>query len=328
MFQQIAAFFDSIPFFGSVPFALIAMVVVGSSWCLVGLVMGEAPKKGIEPSLVQLGGATFSIVCSTVIMLVTSAYSTATPLATFLTCLAYFAANVLNFIMLQMMSKAMQCGPNGVIWAIIQSSLVFPFIVGILFFGVEFTVWRGAGIVLLLAALALFGAAKEQGNAPRVRDRYSWRFWAFLSFACMALTQNLSTAPSYFEELRAVSPVLRSIASICGTVTGALLRMGYFHWRGKRVLQDLSALKRFRFWAYVLSLQFFGLLFAYTLLYPGMDAMARAGAGAVSYPLMVGSCIVSFSLYSIFVLHEKAGPVQYAALACCLVGLAGLCIPA
>ena len=28
MFQQIAAFFESIPFFGSVPFALIAMVVV------------------------------------------------------------------------------------------------------------------------------------------------------------------------------------------------------------------------------------------------------------------------------------------------------------
>ena len=47
----------------------------------------------------------------------------------------------------------------------------------------------------------------------------------------------------------------------------------------------------------------------------------------VCYPLMVGSCIVSFSLYSIFGLKEKATKVQIAALVLCMIGLAGLCFP-
>ena len=75
-------------------------------------------------------------------------------------------------------------------------------------------------------------------------------------------------------------------------------------------------------------MQFFSLIFAYTLLYPGLDAMGKAGAGAVSYPLMVGSCIVSFSLYSALRLKERISPAQLAALVLCLGGLAGLCFPA
>ena len=37
----------------SLAFGLIAMVIVGGSWSLVGLVMGDAPKKGIDSSIVQ-----------------------------------------------------------------------------------------------------------------------------------------------------------------------------------------------------------------------------------------------------------------------------------
>ena len=87
MFQAMLNFLDSIPFFSSVAFGIIAMVIVGSSWCLVGLVMGDAPKKGIEPSLVQMGGGIFSVGFSLMILLLTSAYPTSSPKATFLTCL-------------------------------------------------------------------------------------------------------------------------------------------------------------------------------------------------------------------------------------------------
>ena len=110
MFQQISGFLSTIPFFSSVAFGIIAMVIVGSSWCLVGLVMGDAPKRGIEPSLVQMGGGIFSVLFSLMIMLVTSAYSTAPLKATFLICLTYFVGSAMNFVMLQLMSKAMQLG--------------------------------------------------------------------------------------------------------------------------------------------------------------------------------------------------------------------------
>lgn len=321
MFQQIAAFFDSIPFFGSVPFAIIAMVIVGSSWCLVGLVMGDAPKKGIEPSLVQLCGAAFSLTCSTIILTGTSAYPTATPLATFLTCLAYFIASMMNFLMLQIMSKAMQCGPNGIIWAIIQSAMVFPFIVSIFCFGVKFTPLRGTGIVCLLAALVLFALARDN---RRKKGRGNWRLLAFAALAIAAVQQNLVMLPSYFEETRGVPSILRALTGAAGTLGMAIIwnlcRMN------REYLQTLkSGICSRTLWKYIAGLQFFNLIFAYTLFYPGLNIMAAKGMGGMCYPLMVGSCIVSFMLASVWLLKEKIRPVQLAALAVCLAGLVLIC---
>ena len=70
MIQSLTELLNGIPFFSSVWFGVIAMLIVGGSFCLVGLVMGDAPKRGIEPSLVQLSGACFSILAGLVIMLI------------------------------------------------------------------------------------------------------------------------------------------------------------------------------------------------------------------------------------------------------------------
>lgn len=67
--------------------------------------------------------------------------------------------------MLQIMSYAMQRGPNGIIWTIIQSALIFPFLGGVVFFHVRLNAFRISGILLLLAALVLFGFGKD--NSPR-----------------------------------------------------------------------------------------------------------------------------------------------------------------
>ena len=84
MFQQILDYLNAVPFFTTPAFGILALVIVGSSWCLVGLVMGDAPKKNIEPSLVQFCGALFSVGFSLLIMFAVSAYSTASPAATFI----------------------------------------------------------------------------------------------------------------------------------------------------------------------------------------------------------------------------------------------------
>ena len=75
------------------------------------------------------------------------------------------------------------------------------------------------------------------------------------------------------------------------------------------------------------ALLFFNLLFAYTLFYPGMNAMADAGLGGMCYPMMVGSCIVTFTLSSVWILKEKLRPLQAAALGICISGLILLCVP-
>lgn len=323
MFQQLLEFLSSIPFFSSAAFGIIAMVIVGSSWCLVGLIMGDAPKKGIEPSLVQLGGAAFALVVGICIMIGTSAYSTATPLVTFLTCLTYFVGSAMNFFMLQYMSKAMQLGPNGIVWAIIQSALVFPFIGGIVFFNVELTVLRGLGILALLSALVLFAFTKNNSS----EGGNKWKYLSFLCLAITAIQQNLTTLPSYFEEARGVSSIMRAIASAGGTLLMAVLwdlsKMTREHWEHIR-----SNLKSWTLWKYVGALQFFSLLFSYTLFYPGMDVMAEHGMGGMCYPMMVGSCILSFTLTSIWLLKEKMRPIQLAALIVCTAGLILICTKA
>ena len=286
--------------------------------------MGDAPKKGIEPSLVQLGGSIFSVLFSSIILLLTSAYSTAPAKATFLVCLCYFAGALLNFVMLQLMSKAMQLGPNGVIWSIIQSALVFPFIGGIAFFGVKFTVFRGIGIVFLLTALILFAFTKDNSNKSSGRK---WRVLAFTALIITAIQQNITTLPSYFEVSRGVPSILRSLCAASGTLVMAII-WNAVQMTPERREQIRKNIKNMTLWKYIAILQLFSLIFAYTLFYPGMDIMAGKGLGGMSYPMMVGSCIVSFTLSSIWLLKEKIRPVQLAALIVCIAGLALICTKA
>jgi multidrug transporter EmrE-like cation transporter len=54
--------------------------------------------------------------------------------------------------------------------------------------------------------------------------------------------------------------------------------------------------------------------------------MGKYGLGMLCYPMMVGSCIVSLTLTSIFILKEKAKPIQIIALVLCVSGLVCLAL--
>ena len=311
----------NIPFFSSLTFGIIAMIAVGGSWCLIGFVMGNAPKKGIEPSLIQFLGFLFAAICSTGIMLGTKSIPTCSWNTIFFTCTLIGLGGFLNFFMLQIMSCAMQRGPNGIIWSIIQSALVFPFIVGMLFFNVQFSFTRLIGIICLLASLALFAFTKNNQSTNN-----NWRILAFLCLFIAAVQQNLTSIPSYYQEAKAVNSITRALASACGGLLAAIfyniIKMNKDFW-----VKLGSNLKNKTLWRYVIALQFFNLIFAYTLFYPGMNAMADAGIGGMSYPMMVGSCIISFSLTALLILKEKFSLIQIGAIIICISGLILICIP-
>ena len=295
------------------------MVIVGSSWCLIGLIMGDAPKRGIEPSLVQLFGAVVSVFIGSIVMVSTSAYPTGSLKAILLTCGAYAFSGASNFFMLQIMSSAMQSGPNGIIWSITQSALVFPFIGGIIFFGVELTLFRAVGITLLLAALVLFAMTKNNEH-----QNGNWKIKAFICLAMCAIQQNITTAPSYFAEARGVSSIVRALSSSGATLLSAMI-YNLIKMTPAYKEQIKSSIRNITLWKYTGCLQFFNLVFAYTLFYPGMDVMADHGLGGMCYPMLVGSCIISFTVSSVLLLKEKIKPVQLAALAVCIAGLVFIC---
>jgi len=323
----IADFFQSIPFFQSLAFGIIGMVIVGSSWCLVGLVMGDAPKKGIEPGLVQLFGAVFSVILSLLILICGTQFPEMPASVVLWTCGAYALGGFLNFFMLQLMSYAMQRGPNGVIWAIIQSGLIFPFIGGVMIFNVSLNAFRITGIILILIALGCFALSKDntvkQNSGKNWRN--SWKIPAFIALAIVAVQQNLTTAPSYYQSAQMVPSVARALATSGGALLAALI-YEMVRMTPERKASLLDNLKNWTLWKYIGALQFFSLLFAYTLFYPGMDIMANHGLGGMCYPMMVGSCIVSFTLSSALILKEKFRPVQMLALLFCMLGLVFLCM--
>ena len=320
MFDSIIQFFAGIPFFQSVFFGIAAMVIVGSSWCVVGLVMGNAPKNGVQTDLVQGISAVISVIIGFIMLVIFNAWSTSTPLVTFLVCLTLAIVGILNFIMLQIMSHAMQSGPNGIIWAIIQSALVFPFIGGIVFFNVQLTFLRLLGIIALLSALILFALAKD--NTSKGGSR--WKVEAFIALAITGVLQNLSNAPAYFQEARGVSSIIRALSMVAGTVAAAVC-WNLFNGKGDSWQKIKVTFRNKKTWLYIGALQLFGIIFSSILMYPGMNVMADHGMGGMCYPVMVGSCIISFTLTSIFMLKEKIRLNQIFALLVCLAGLMLIC---
>lgn len=314
-------------FFHSLAFGLIALVIVGGSWCICGLVMGNAPKHGVSSAAVQRVSAMISCIVSAIVLLATGAWRTEASTETlFWTCAAYFAAAVVNTCMLELMSMAMQRGPNGIIWCIVQSAMLFPFLVGALFFHVPVGWLQLTGLAMLLAALVIFGMAKEntvRQNKETTRA-LGWKTLAFLAFLITGLQQNLSTIPSYFESARQVSSVLRTMAGAIGII---LVTAVWSLCKGEPsiFLCDKKTLRNSYFFGYVIAMNGFGLLASYFLLYPGIDILAQNGLGGMGYPLMVGSCIVSFTLASIFFLKERFRWMQAVAVALCLAGLVALC---
>ncbi len=316
---------SSIPFFSSITFGIIAMIIVGSSWCITGLVMGDAPKRGVGVPFLQFISYLVSIIGCVIATTLLGNWGLhgCTPKVYFWTNAAYFFCGAANFFNLLWMSRAMQTGPNGVIWSIIQSALVFPFLGGIIFFGVEATALRIIGILLLLAALVFFGMTKDNTS----HGGHQWKLLAFAALAICAVQQNVQTMPSYFESCRAVPSTIRTLAGSLGLWSTAAVYI-LFTTKRDAYAKMLMQVKSKALWGYVLAIQGFSLFFSFTLSYPGMDAMAKHGLGGMAFPMMVGSCIASFTLASVFLLKEKVRPIQALALVLCITGLVLICTAA
>ena len=322
---EISVLASTISFFNSLAFGIIALVLVGGSWCLVGLVMGDAPKRGVDTSLVQFFGGFVSVIVSLIIAGVTDSWETGVGnKMALLACSSFMLAGFMNFYMLQFMSKAMQTGPNGVIWSIIQSGCVSPFICSIVLFKVvEYTWLRGIGIVCLLVALVLFVFTKNNES----KGGNLWKLYAFICFAIVSVQQNLMVWPSYYEETKAVSSIVRALCVAGGTLLGSII-YNTLKMTPEFKQKIFSNMKNIMLWKYVFALQFFSLIFAYTLFYPGMDVMAEQGRGGMCYPLMVGSCIVFFTIMSVLLLKERLRLIQLVAISVCIAGLTLICTAA
>lgn len=292
------------------------MLIVGAGWCVFGYLMGEAPKRKFDVTGFLLICVVIEFLTSLLVALF-QGIPAATAAGWMIAGGSLIACGIANYFQLDFMSRAMQNGPNGIIWTVAQSGFVFPFAMGTILFSVPLSWCRSVGFVLILAGLVIFGVSGDN----RVSGK--WKSWALAAFLATGASQCLSNLPSYYAQADAVTPMWRTAAFALGLFLGCLA----VRFRNIPELFRHSGELLKRKDAIVMALigGVSNLIFFFLFLYPGMNALAKANAGAIAYPLMVCSCLIVFELYSIIFLREKRSMWQIFALLCCLAGIVGIC---
>lgn len=298
-------------------FGIIAMIMVGAGWTIFGYLMGKAPK-------MKLDVTGFLFICTAVEFLISIgiAIISGIPQASFISWAVGFGTLLLcgiaNYFQLEIMSRAMQKGPNGVIWTISQSGCIFPFAMGIICFGVPLQWLRGAGFILIIISLVIFGIGGQSNQASG-----KWKLLALLAFLATGISQSLSNLPSYFAVAEPITEKWRTAAFALGLLLGCVMvkcrELPSLFREIKRQLADRNV-----WWMGALG-SLSNMLFSIFFLYPGMNALEKSDSGAIAYPIMVCSCLIIFELYSIIFLREKRSLGQIAALLLCIAGAVMIC---
>ena len=194
------------------------------------------------------------------------------------------AAGAANYFMLIFVQRAMASGRSGVVWAFSQSSMICPFLMGMLVFGEPPTAGRIGGISLILAALVLFSLSKGGGDRPAAGK---WLALTLGAFALSGAAQCFSCLPSYFQ-VEGMTAMRRMLLMQSGIVLGFLL---------DRPLRAAPGLKERNVWLF--SACFGGLnLCSLLCFYNALNLLADAKCASAGYPAAQGISMALFFLFS------------------------------
>ncbi|MBO4618600.1 MAG: hypothetical protein J5654_00675 [Victivallales bacterium] len=297
---------------------VIYLIATGLFWVLLGAIVGAVERRGLSTALLMLLLASGMVAIGGCVVAVLPA-SPLPPRQYALAAASLFCAGFFDYMLFLTMGRAMRNGPNGIVWTVAQSGVIFPFLFGVFFYFVPVTWVRGVGMAAVLAALVCNGLAKGLGETPDSDSGAgSWRFWMFLAFLAAGGNQVFTNWPSYYEGIRdGFSAYSRTFWLYMGYLAGfvlsenrRLLRRDYW-----RQLHDR------RLWGFAALWIVGTLVVSFWLSFRGMDLVTAHGLGAICYPVMVCSCLVGFPIYSTLVLRERCTALQWAAL---ITGVAGI----
>lgn len=289
--------------------------IAGFFWIGIGVAVSKCSERGWNYNIVQ--GLTYlgsAMICA--VILAGKSVSTGSSGISgfgFLMCSLGGFANFYNYVLT---AKAMQRGPNGLVWGIMQSGLVGTFLLGVIFFGEKPAPLRLAGLFMIICGVLVMGLAKNKKNSVRISEGTS-KNWVLFSLGAMLLsmvTQCCNILPSYFPEMGENGAVSRTLGMYFGGVIGFVLTTlpgmirsknfgGGGEWitAGILIITNTSA-----------SLFFF---------YRGLDLLTQSGCGGLGYPVAIGVCVIGFSLYSLLALKEKFARLSLAGLTAVCLGI-------
>jgi drug/metabolite transporter (DMT)-like permease len=318
--------------------AILLLFTAGLSWVSVGAAVGYVERRGYDLVLYQI------LLCTVCVVLGLAGWLAApgsffpkdgAPALTWTLVVAgTFLCGVFNYLMIAMMGKAMKRGPNAIVWAIIQSGLIYPFLMGWLIFGEEMGPRRLCGISLIVASVFLYAkdnpggspsAAAANGEdarkcVPPAAPLRQWLPAALLGMLFCGINQCGGNLPSYLEGGKEFSGTFRTFSVYFGLLLAGLAHVAVLRVRGARLPPPKAGEWRgLALWAGGVGVLLF-LVWKF-LQFPGLDRLESLGAGSMGYPVMVAACIAGFLPYGIFVLHERIDSRQALGV---ILGLAGI----
>ncbi len=326
--------------------ALLLLVTTGLSWVSVGAAVGHVERRGWSLVRYQI------LLCLVCVALGLVGWATAPdaflprsgcPTLTWVLVIAgMLSSGVFNYLMVLAMGSAMKRGPNAIVWAIVQSGLIYPFLMGWLVFDVPMGPRRLCGIALIVASVFLYatrhaeGAGRDDSHAESAeaatragKDEPSalrqWLPAALLGMLFCGINQCGANLPSYLEGGQEFSGTFRTFALYFGLLMSALVHLAGQSLRGTRLASAAPGeLRGLALWAVGVGTMSF--LTSRYLAFPGLDTLKRLGAGSMGYPVMVASCIVGFFPYGVFVLRERINARQALGAVLGLVGILVGCL--
>jgi drug/metabolite transporter (DMT)-like permease len=291
-------------------FGILCLVITGIIWIIPGAIISNCAKKGLSLDFIQ-GMTALVFICLAVPICFFG--STRFPLISWI---VLPASGVLNYLCFSAAGKAMKKGPSGLTWAMMQSSFIMPFLMGVIFFQVPSSFWRWSGLAVMVAAMYFMGqggAGAKEDDKTEHSGKGVWLFYSILAFVCAGGSQCCFNLPSYF------------IAAGEGGVESIILRSGINGIGGFGIflcsrLWNKNSFNSKGTFVSILLLFVTSLLAMATVL-TGLDTLAACNAGAIGYPISLGTTIAAFLIYTSFRLKERFSREALIGVGLCFAGI-------
>jgi uncharacterized membrane protein len=280
-------------------------ILTGLSWAIIGVVLSRCAKDRFDVISYSITQTLVTAVLSFVIYANITALTSSNHMVLIM---LVFSAGLLNAIAQMIVKIAMGRGNHGPVWAISQSALIIPFLFGSFFMGNHGSLGQWFGTVMIIGGIMIPVMGK-------FGDFRHWLLPAIAAFFLFGIVQTLYAIPSQLHDFHDTTGMRPMLAALGGLTGWELIRRQ----QRKKVTWDKRAVGLAICMA-ILSVASLKIFFS------GMDQLSDAGLGNIGIPLIVGSNIIGFSIYSFVILKERTNRIEAIGMLVVLSGIIMLAI--
>ena len=221
-----------------------------------------------------------------------------------------FLSGVCNIIGLIAMQKAMSIGNAGVAWAFCQAGLLGPFLFSIVYYGERPSLLQYAGALVILFGMVILSSNDSNEDASQAKNKLFYLICIFSSFLFACVNGSFVVVVSKIAPEFDIS--LRAMFVYIGTVLTLAIILGYKKSYKLQITKGVLLS--------VVGLATFG-LGSSALMFIGSNCLAKVNLASIAIPILQGTAIGGFALYSTFVLKEKCTLIKWGGIILIILGI-------